>query len=551
MMEGNPTGPGDQRVSEYRRTFDLPGGLTMTVRHSVPADVSGLAELYDGLSLDDRYHRFFSGSMPKDFVEKWMHVTEQGGVGLVAAVANGAEHIVAEAGFALLPDGDGELALAVAKESARLARSLPARTALVQEAAARGIPNLQAEILVDNGAMFSLVRSRGYAILDHGDWSSVRVTVGMAGSPPSWPEADERPRVLVETPGGRWPAANVGASGLQIIGCPGPTRAHHGCPALLAGRPCPLAAHADVIVFVFPPSDAKAQETASVHTVCMKTSRSSSRPPTSAEALVILLVGSAPASPCALRQQSSDRLGSEVAACDRRTRPPTREPIHRRMLQPRVIDGPHWMPLKSRPGPTATEACSFALITDRGRKRRTIGDGVWVRASSAPTPGATSRNRRRPCEPTTRRSAPRRAHEKPHAAETLQKSGLVVGALKVSRRGRLVEDRPRLLGISCASTSGERYISCDRHGNMYTISRRRDFEGALLRCRCGAASAPLRAVYSTIRFPRRGHPKAAGSTSSRNVRNWMTSASMVSSSGASCSIVPASSSTVSLTKSGA
>ena len=185
----------------------------MTVRNSDPDDVSGLTELYDGLSLDDRYHRFFSGSMPKDFVEKWIHVTEQGGVGLVAVVANGGEHIVAEAGVALLPDGDGELALTVAREwRGWLGPFL--LDALVQEAAARGIPNLQAEILVDNGAMFSLVRSRGYAILDHGDWSSVRVTIGTAGYPPDWPEADDRPRVLVETPGGRWPAANAGGQRL-------------------------------------------------------------------------------------------------------------------------------------------------------------------------------------------------------------------------------------------------------------------------------------------------------------------------------------------------
>ena len=137
--------------------------------------------------------------MPKNFVEKWMHVTEHGGVGLVAVVANGGEHIVAEAGVALLPDGDGELALTVARKwRGWLGPFL--LDALVQEAAARGIPNLQAEILVDNGAMFSLVRSRGYAILDHGDWSSVHVTIGTGGYPPGWPEHDDQPRVLVETP---------------------------------------------------------------------------------------------------------------------------------------------------------------------------------------------------------------------------------------------------------------------------------------------------------------------------------------------------------------
>jgi GNAT superfamily N-acetyltransferase len=287
-MEGNRAGerhPGAS-ASQYRRTFDLPGGRTMTVRHSDPTDVSGLAELYDGLSRDDRYQRFFSGSMPKDFAEKWAHIAERGGVGLVAVVANGAEHIVAEAGFALLPDGDGELALTVAREwRGWLGPFL--LDALVQEAADRGIPNLQAEILVDNGAMLSLVRSRGYAILEHGDWSSVRVTIGTAGYPPGWPEADERPRVLVETPGGRWPAAKTGgASDLQIIGCPGPTRAQHGCPAL-AGRPCPLAANADVIVFAFSPSDAQTQAILSAHPRLHEDVPLVVAPASSAEGLVI------------------------------------------------------------------------------------------------------------------------------------------------------------------------------------------------------------------------------------------------------------------------
>ena len=263
-MEEKRAGDTDESASAYLRTFDVGDGRTMTVRHSRPADVAGIAELYDGLSLDDRYHRFFSGCMPSDFAEKWIHIADTGGVGLVVVVANGGEHIVAEAGFALLPNGDGELALTVAREwRGWLGPFL--LDALVHEAAERGIPNLRAQVLVDNAAMLALVRARGYAVIDQRDRSMVSVTIGTEGYPPSWPVADERPRVLVETPGGRWHAANErGASDLQIIGCPGPARAKHGCPAL-AGRPCPLAAHADVIVFAFPPSDAQAQAILSAH----------------------------------------------------------------------------------------------------------------------------------------------------------------------------------------------------------------------------------------------------------------------------------------------
>ncbi len=256
--------PGSPSSGPFPRTVALPGGRTITVRHSEPRDAAELTEFYERLSLDDRYHRFFSGARPKDFVERWTHLAERGGVGLVAVVANGTERIVADAGFDLLPDGDGELAITVERDwRGWLGAYL--LDALVQEAAARGIPNLQAEILVDNGPMLALVRSRGYAILDHGDWTSVRVTIGTRDDTPDWPEGDERPRVLVETPSGRWPSTDAAvASGLRVMACPGPARGPHGCPAL-AGRPCPLAAHADVIVFAFPPSDADAQAILTAH----------------------------------------------------------------------------------------------------------------------------------------------------------------------------------------------------------------------------------------------------------------------------------------------
>jgi hypothetical protein len=223
-------------TSGYPRTIVLPGGRALTVRHSEPGDAAGLSALYDGLSLDDRYHRFFSGSTPKHFVEQWTHLDERGGVGLVAVATNGDEHIVAEAGYALLANGDGELAITVA-HAWRGWLGAYLLDALVQEAADRGVPNLQAEILVDNGPMFALVRSRGYAIVGEGDWSSVRVKIGTTSNTPSWPQVDERPRVLVETPGGRWPPAkDAEASGLQVIACPGPGRGTKGCPALAGQR---------------------------------------------------------------------------------------------------------------------------------------------------------------------------------------------------------------------------------------------------------------------------------------------------------------------------
>jgi hypothetical protein len=251
--------------SPLPQTIELPRGHTLVVRHSRPDDAPALDELYSGLSLDDRYRRFFSGGTPRGFAERWSRLDERGGVGVVAVVHDeGGERVVGEAGFGVLPDGDGEFAITVA-HAWRGWLGAYLLDVLVREAAARGVPNLRAEILIDNGPMLALVHARGYAVVDHDDWSSVRVTIGTAASTPDWPSLDERPRVLVETPGGRWsPTDDAKARGMQVIACPGPAKQPHACPAL-EGRPCPLAAHADVIVFAFPPSDPSTQRVLREH----------------------------------------------------------------------------------------------------------------------------------------------------------------------------------------------------------------------------------------------------------------------------------------------
>jgi hypothetical protein len=73
-----------------------------------------------------------------------------------------------------------------------------------------GVPNLEADVLVTNPRMLTLLRARGYAGLPSEDWVSPRLMVGTAGSTPVWPEGGPgrpdpaRPRVPVEAPGGRW-----------------------------------------------------------------------------------------------------------------------------------------------------------------------------------------------------------------------------------------------------------------------------------------------------------------------------------------------------------
>jgi hypothetical protein len=248
--------------ASYRR-LPLPRNRVMMIRPVSPEDIDGLQALYEGLSLDDAYLRFFSGFHPdRTFLQRLVSAPERGGFGLVAAVSDASAasdsgavngKIVAEATYELLDNGDGELGITVASDwRGWLGPVL--FDALLAAAAVRGVPNLEADVLTTNRAMLALARWRGCAFMPRDDWSTVRVIVGTRGCMPTWPGPHDRPRVLVEVPGGRWAAAEAAqTAGLHVLTCSGPG-ARPSCPAL-AGDVCPLAAGADAIVVSNPPDD--------------------------------------------------------------------------------------------------------------------------------------------------------------------------------------------------------------------------------------------------------------------------------------------------------
>ena len=233
--------PIDERV-------DLPGGRVLHVRPIRAGEVDRLVGLYASLSDEDLYHRFFGGYRPpRRVIERWAEITGEGGCLLVATVDDGqGSRLVADAGYAVLPDGSGELAITVAPGyRGWLGPFL--LDCLVRAARAAGIPNLQADILTENRQMTMMMRRRGYVALDHPDFTLTRVMIGTEGRVPSWPGRHDRPRVLVEVPGARWGAeAAAQAAGWQVVTCPGP--GDERCPAV-DGAACPLAGGADVIVF--------------------------------------------------------------------------------------------------------------------------------------------------------------------------------------------------------------------------------------------------------------------------------------------------------------
>jgi len=156
-------------------------GRALMVRAVTAADVDGLDALFQGLSDDDRYHRFFSLRPPaRQFVEQMTRAQDEGGYRLVAVASGPEDALVAEAGYAILPDGDGEFALAVAPgwRGCRLGRYL--LDAIVAAAAARGVLNLQADIMLGNAPMLALVRDRGYITLHRDEFSDMRIAIDAA-----------------------------------------------------------------------------------------------------------------------------------------------------------------------------------------------------------------------------------------------------------------------------------------------------------------------------------------------------------------------------------
>ena len=247
-----PGGPPDGKV--YGRV-PLPGSRVLSIRSMQATDSSGLVALYAGLNEDDLYCRFFTAhAPPEQFVETMARVEERGGFGMVAITeeADGTSHLVGEATCQPLPNGDGELGITVA-EQARGWLGPYLLDTLLQEAAARGVPNVEADVLLLNRRMLSLLRSRGFATIEHSEQPTIaRVLIGTTSRVPGWPGAHERPRLLVEVPGGHWHAEQAArTAGFQIVTCPGPGGPWSHCPAR-RGEPCPLVAGADVVVDAVP-----------------------------------------------------------------------------------------------------------------------------------------------------------------------------------------------------------------------------------------------------------------------------------------------------------
>ena len=266
FSRGVPTDPAPRTIDE----FDLPDGRHLLIRTTSAADAGVICGLYGGLTLDDRHRRFFGSFTPRlEWCRDWASISERGGFGVLAvATDHGADPssgtVVAEAGYAMRTDGDGDLAITVAAPwRGWLGPYL--LDVVVRAAADAGVRNLQAEVLLENGPMLSLLRRRDPVALGHDD-GIVRLSVGTDAPTASWPPDETRPRVLVEVAGRRWSGETAAdAAGLATALCAGPGgRVRHGCPVLEGGS-CPLAQGADAIVFLLDPDDDQSRRLVEAH----------------------------------------------------------------------------------------------------------------------------------------------------------------------------------------------------------------------------------------------------------------------------------------------
>lgn len=125
---------------------------------------------------------------------------------------------------------------------------------LVQQAAAAGIQNLQAEVLVENRPMLRLLLHRG-AVTREQSGGETRLSIATSGHVPTWPPNDRRRRLLVEVPGNRWSGARfIDGTELQLAVCSGPSHRPGGCPELCDST-CPLVDGADAIAVLLDADD--------------------------------------------------------------------------------------------------------------------------------------------------------------------------------------------------------------------------------------------------------------------------------------------------------
>jgi hypothetical protein len=236
--------------------WDVGDGRRVSIRPVRPHDADDLFDLFEQLDPRDRWWRLGTSGMPEaEFFDRLAGPDRSSGDERMVAelLSVTGSRLVGEAGVRRLPNGSGELTMVAAPRWRGFTG--PVLLDAVVEAVAGTMPNLEADVRVDNTPMLALLHDRGAAVVAHDHWDRVRLRIGTTDVVPTWTGGEGSRRVLIEAPGGRSAhETELRDTGDEVLTCFGPRR-RRGCPAI-EGRPCPLAAAADVIVAVAPADDA-------------------------------------------------------------------------------------------------------------------------------------------------------------------------------------------------------------------------------------------------------------------------------------------------------
>jgi L-amino acid N-acyltransferase YncA len=163
-LAGEPAAGAEAWLSQFDRPVALRDGTRVRLRPIVPGDAPKLVALYDRLSRDTRYHRFFSAMrrLPPDWARFLATVDYRTRLALVAESPDDADALIAVARYEPAGASDtAEVAFVVQDDWQDRGLGSVLFGELLRAAAANGIRRFRAWVLADNRRMLDLIARFG------------------------------------------------------------------------------------------------------------------------------------------------------------------------------------------------------------------------------------------------------------------------------------------------------------------------------------------------------------------------------------------------------